>query len=158
MGLIPQNPVFKPTEKQLVSLLKAADSEYSPTDSSITWRVFIVKHDGRLYARDGDSGLSRDSKSIFRANSANQTSSHQNELGRCLCRAAHCEVISGDPRKCGRSSEDPPWMASGADYIICPAASSDPPRLQPLSVHSVVYVVSTNNPQPILGYHKDLDQ
>lgn len=57
MDLIPQNPVFNPTEKQLVSLLKAADSEYGPTDSSITWRVFIVKHDDRLYARDDDAGV-----------------------------------------------------------------------------------------------------
>jgi hypothetical protein len=39
---LPQKPEFKPTEKQLLSLLKAADSEYGPIDSSITWRVFIV--------------------------------------------------------------------------------------------------------------------
>lgn len=39
---LPQNPEFKPTEKQLLSLLNAADSEYGPRDSSITWRVFMV--------------------------------------------------------------------------------------------------------------------
>lgn len=39
---IPQNPVSKPTEKQVLSLLKAAESENGPTDSSITWRVFII--------------------------------------------------------------------------------------------------------------------
>lgn len=41
-GAIPQNPVSKPTEKQVLSLLKAAESENGPTDSSITCRVFII--------------------------------------------------------------------------------------------------------------------
>lgn len=40
---LPQKPVSKPTEKQLLSLLKAADSENGPTDSSMTWRVFMMK-------------------------------------------------------------------------------------------------------------------
>jgi hypothetical protein len=51
---LPQNPEFKPTEKQLLSLLKAADSEYGPIDSSITWRVFMVTdHDVGHQARTG---------------------------------------------------------------------------------------------------------
>lgn len=41
--LLPQNPVSKPTEKQLLSWLNVADSEYGPMDSSITWRVFIAE-------------------------------------------------------------------------------------------------------------------
>lgn len=39
---IPQNPELRPTEKQLLSLLKAADSEHGPVDSSMTWRVFMI--------------------------------------------------------------------------------------------------------------------
>lgn len=39
---LPQNPVSKPTEKQLFSLLKAEESENVPTDSSIACRVFIL--------------------------------------------------------------------------------------------------------------------
>ena len=51
---LPQKPKFKPTEKQLLSLLKAADSEYGPMDSSITWRVFMVAdHDVGHQARTG---------------------------------------------------------------------------------------------------------
>ena len=38
---LPQNPVSKPTEKQLLSLLKVDESENGPTDSSMTCRVFI---------------------------------------------------------------------------------------------------------------------
>lgn len=39
---LPQNPVSKPTEKQLFSLLKEDEIEKGPTDSSITCRVFIL--------------------------------------------------------------------------------------------------------------------
>ena len=39
---VPQKPVSSPTEKQLLSLLKAADREIGPADSSMTCRVFIV--------------------------------------------------------------------------------------------------------------------
>lgn len=39
---LPQKPVSKPTEKQLFSLLNVAEREKGPTDSSITWRVFIL--------------------------------------------------------------------------------------------------------------------
>jgi hypothetical protein len=47
--LLPQNPVSKPTEKQLLSLLKLAEREYGPTDSSITCRVSIVIGDDRSH-------------------------------------------------------------------------------------------------------------
>lgn len=40
---VPQKPVSSPTEKQLLSLLKAADRETGPAESSITWRVFILR-------------------------------------------------------------------------------------------------------------------
>ena len=39
----PQKPVSKPTAKQELSLLKVAESENGPTDSSITCRVFILQ-------------------------------------------------------------------------------------------------------------------
>jgi hypothetical protein len=38
---LPQKPVSSPTEKQLLSLLKATDRETGPAELSITWRVFI---------------------------------------------------------------------------------------------------------------------
>lgn len=40
---VPQKPVSSPTEKQLLSLLKAVDRETGPAESSITWRVFILR-------------------------------------------------------------------------------------------------------------------
>lgn len=39
---IPQNPESRPTEKHVLSLLKVDESENGPTDSSMTWRVFIL--------------------------------------------------------------------------------------------------------------------
>ena len=63
-GAIPQNPVSKPTEKQLLSLLKAAESENGPTDSSITCRVFIMAERGchQVVGSDvcGDDGIDGD--------------------------------------------------------------------------------------------------
>lgn len=39
---IPQNPLSSPTEKQLLSWLKEAESETGPTDSSIVGLVFMA--------------------------------------------------------------------------------------------------------------------
>ena len=39
---IPQKPVSKPTEKQLLSWLKATDNDIGPADSSIAGLVFMV--------------------------------------------------------------------------------------------------------------------
>lgn len=39
---LPQKPVSSPTEKQLLSWLKAADKETGPADSSIAGRVFMI--------------------------------------------------------------------------------------------------------------------
>lgn len=40
---LPQNPVSSPTEKQLLSLLKATDSDTGPVESSITCLVFMLR-------------------------------------------------------------------------------------------------------------------
>ena len=40
---LPQKPESRPTEKHELSRLKVQDSEYGPTDSSMTCRVFMVK-------------------------------------------------------------------------------------------------------------------
>lgn len=50
---LPQNPVSRPTEKQVVSVLNAAESETGPVESSITCLVFMV---GRAIARGHDRG------------------------------------------------------------------------------------------------------
>jgi hypothetical protein len=39
---LPQNPVSNPTEKQLLSWLKAHDSDTGPADSSIAGLVFMT--------------------------------------------------------------------------------------------------------------------
>jgi hypothetical protein len=39
---LPQNPVSRPTEKQLLSLLKVAERDTGPSEISITCRVFMV--------------------------------------------------------------------------------------------------------------------
>jgi hypothetical protein len=39
---IPQKPLSRPTEKQLLSWLKATDKETGPTDSSMAGLVFMV--------------------------------------------------------------------------------------------------------------------
>ena len=44
---IPQKPVSNPTEKQLLSWLKATDNDIGPADSSIAGLVFMVVGAGR---------------------------------------------------------------------------------------------------------------
>lgn len=57
---LPQNPVSKPTEKQVFSLLKADESEKAPTDSSIACRVFIVIIEISCYRYQKSSSLGAD--------------------------------------------------------------------------------------------------
>lgn len=44
---IPQKPVSKPTEKQLLSWLNVTDNDIGPADSSIARLVFMVAGAGR---------------------------------------------------------------------------------------------------------------
>lgn len=46
---IPQNPLSSPTEKQLLSWLKEAESETGPADSSIAGLVFMADEAQKLW-------------------------------------------------------------------------------------------------------------
>jgi hypothetical protein len=55
---LPQNPESRPTEKQLISLLKAAESDAGPVEVSITGLVFMVV----AFVQSGDWGMKAASK------------------------------------------------------------------------------------------------